>query len=452
MDEDKEHNYFGLSFHSGSDAKRILEKNPWLFNGGVLVLEEWPSSGQWRDARLDKVSIWVKMRGFPLKALTVNNVKRLGSMAGGEVFAGRYIPVDGGRRWVQFKFDKLPLLCFKCGYWGHDQIGCRKELAVEVSITGSHVPKYGAWLRHDDPIPNCFVAYDQKKDVVEGVSRGKEVIGHSSVNKSKGKVDIVNGMGPIKIEDEGDGRKRKCGRKVIDAAKIDYILEGETMVEEADAESFVSGTGMEVHGMGQQNKERRKCVSIKNKARAKAKVGGVHSDDIKLQVLSSSPGHILATVAGSGFSPWYFIGFYGNPEANQRSLSEKVGGRDRLTGAMDGFKEVIDDCRFIDFKEWLNQFEGADISLLDWWESDHRALVVDMSVRVDGAKCGKSKRKSRFHFEEAWYQEEECAEIVDRMWKDRSGRGWPSSFRCKVNKCGKALHGWNKKKKLRLNY
>ncbi|KAM6543497.1 hypothetical protein CsatB_007944 [Cannabis sativa] len=110
---------------------------------------------------------------------------------------------------------------------------------------------------------------------------------------------------------------------------------------------------------------------------------------------------------------------------------------------MDGFKEVLDDCRFIDFistkheltwcnehsnspimerldrglctEEWLDQFEGVDITLLDWWESDHRALVVDIPVRVDGVKCGKSKRKSHFHFEEAWCHEEECAEIVDRV-------------------------------------
>ncbi|KAF4393897.1 hypothetical protein F8388_018388 [Cannabis sativa] len=162
MEEDKENNYFGLSYQSRGDAKKVLEKQPWLFNGGFLVLEEWPNSGQWRDARLDKVSLWVKMRGFPLKALTVNNVKRLGNMAGevqdiiwnnpqqiflngyvririgfpimGEVFVGRFIPVDGGKRWVQIKFDKLHLLCFNCCVWGHDQATCTKVLALELNV------------------------------------------------------------------------------------------------------------------------------------------------------------------------------------------------------------------------------------------------------------------------------------------------------------------------------
>ncbi|KAF4397904.1 hypothetical protein G4B88_019625, partial [Cannabis sativa] len=723
MDENNEYNYFGISFNSRSDAKRIFEKQPWLFNGGVLVLEEWPESGQWRDARLDKVSLWVKMRGFPLKALTVNNVKRLGSMAGdvediiwnnpqqiflngyvrvkigfpirNAIFVGRYIPVDGGKRWVQFKFEKLPLLCFKCGYWGHDQVGCDKTMVMEVNLTGGQVPKYGIWLREEDPITNCFVAHGQtlarqrqdgleeladrpmaeenrrqelskmaegeasqvagstserflrrqqlQEDVGLGVSRGKELLGQDVMNKSKNTIDFAKGMGFVHngpesttsthnsnvtqdglncvglkdcgpsnqqkvisennaqkqcnetvtqdkgirsrgidqdedisaADNEGEGRKRKCGRNTIAFTQTEGCVEGKVLVADAMAESFAPGTGVGICGENQQRKGSRKRVSIKNKARGKAKMGEVHSEmqitelpaatvegmvefsasltepiegdgiyandyevaervcsvlnygnmwtvdrvgmsgglllmwrtDITLQVLSSSPGHILATVAGAGFSPWYFTGFYGNPDASQRrfswqllrdlrkevwgpwlcigdfneivSLSEKIGGRDRLPGVMDGFREVIDDCRLIDFssskheltwcnehsnsrimerldrglctEEWLTQFEGADISLLDWWESDHRALVVDMPVRMDGAKCGKSKRKTRFHFEEAWCQEEECAEIVDRVWQDSSGRGRPAAIRCKINKCGKAFHGWNKKKKRGLN-
>uniref|UniRef100_A0A803NHF7 DUF4283 domain-containing protein n=1 Tax=Cannabis sativa TaxID=3483 RepID=A0A803NHF7_CANSA len=50
IDEEKEHKCFGVSFASRVDAKKILEKQHWLFNGGMLVLEEWPTSGQWRDA------------------------------------------------------------------------------------------------------------------------------------------------------------------------------------------------------------------------------------------------------------------------------------------------------------------------------------------------------------------------------------------------------------------
>ncbi|KAF4388079.1 hypothetical protein F8388_014762 [Cannabis sativa] len=569
MDDDTDHSYFGVSFHSRSDAKRILEKQPWLFNGGVLILEEWPQSGYWRDARLDKVSVWIKMRGFPLKALTVNNVKRLGSMAGDvediiwnnpqqiflngyvrvkigfpvmdEIFVGRYIPVDGGKKWVQFKFDKLPLLCFKCGHLGHDQVGCDQSMAMEISATGSQVPKYRVWLRDEDPVPNCFVANDQamarqrgdrsteldetsvvegarrkdlgrgevlEEEVVTGVSRGAELFDHFHVNKSKGKMDLVTelglgnrgdnttksphgitraqvefsngglkdvgpsnlkkvmtednakkhnqenvekergvrtrefakGGGQSEVDDEGEGRKRKCGRNTVGSDNIDCDMEGGTAVEGVESGSFKPGCGVETRGMGQQNNGRRKRVSIKSKARGKAKVGGVHAD-AQFSELKEAPadGAILFTTGTAApmegdivvDSEYEHELTWCNEHSNSRIM------------------ERLD--RGLCTEEWLSQFDGADISLLDWWESNHRALVVDMPVRVDGAKCGKTKRKTRFHFEEAWCQEEECVEIVDRVWKDSSGRGRPALFRCKVNKCGKAFHGWNKKKKLGLN-
>ncbi|KAF4404808.1 hypothetical protein G4B88_006194 [Cannabis sativa] len=601
MEEDKGSSYFGLSFHSRGDAKKVLEKQPWLFNGGFLVLEEWPNSGQWRDARLDRVSLWVKMRGFPLKALTLNNVKRLGSLAGvvqdivwnnpqqiflngyvrvrigfsimGEVFVGRFIPVDGGKRLVQLKFDKMPLLCFNCGVWGHDQAICTKPLALELNEHGDQVPKFGTWLKDEDPIPNCFVAHDQRRaklheersmagsditdeavsrrptvarvierdmakgvestmeqlenDVGDGKDRGKAVMEDANNQKLKGKVSMDSDVGhyqkemgfaqsPLMFEDgqssfgleklgttsnlnhsrgetlragfdtqlpqlsagnekgvryregkdcrvefdtqeEREGRKRRCGQNGVTMDGGEASVEGETLVDMVEAGRFNMGYGKAVSGDGNHGKEARKRVSIKNKARSKAKQGGSNVDcslsekqkletgadglpkvnalagneeiraervcsvlqyenlwtvdriglsgglllmwkaDIQVQVLSSSPGHILATVAGCGFPPSSFTGFYGNPDA------------------------------------------------------DHRALVVDIPVRLDGDKCGKSKRKSRFHFEEAWCQEEECTEIVDRLWSKENGSGRVGSFRCRINKCGKALQNWNRKKKSKLN-
>ncbi|KAF4404312.1 hypothetical protein G4B88_014768 [Cannabis sativa] len=604
MEEDKGSSYFGLSFHNRGDAKKVLEKQPWLFNGGFLVLEEWPNSGQWRDARLDRVPLWVKMRGFPLKALTLNNVKRLGNLAGvvqdvvwnnpqqiflngyvrvrigfpimGEVFVGRFIPVDGGKRWVQLKFDKMPLICFNCGVWGHDQAICTKPLALELNEHGDQVPKFGTWLKDEDPIPNCFVAHDQRRaklhaersmaggdvtdeavsrrpavarvierdmakgvestmeqlenDVGDGNDRGMEVMEDAHNQKLKGKVSMDSDVGPYQKEmgfvqsplmfeagqssfgleklgptsnlnhsrgealcagletqlpklsvgnekgvryregkdcrvefdtqEEREGRKRRCGRNGVTMDGGEAPIEGETMVDMVEAGRFNMGYGKAVPGDGNHGKEGRKRVSIKNKARNKAKQGGPNVDcslsekqtlgtstdgmpevdalvgneeisgservcsvlqyenlwtvdriglsgglllmwkaDIQVQVLSSSPGHILATVAGCGFPPWSFTGFYGNPDAGL--------------------------CT----EEWLDKFEGADISLLDWWESDHRALVVDIPVRLAGDKCGKAKRKSRFHFEEAWCQEEECTEIVDRLWSEENVSGRVGSFR-----------------------
>ncbi|KAF4376306.1 hypothetical protein F8388_026106 [Cannabis sativa] len=74
--------FFQVKFSNQHDSKLALEKQPWLVNGGLLLLEGWPSSGLWKDTRLDKVSCWVRLRGFLLKAFTKNNVMRIGEMAG----------------------------------------------------------------------------------------------------------------------------------------------------------------------------------------------------------------------------------------------------------------------------------------------------------------------------------------------------------------------------------
>ncbi|KAF4386209.1 hypothetical protein F8388_016461 [Cannabis sativa] len=576
LDENKEAQYFGLSFNSRAEAKRTLEKQPWLFNGGMLVLEEWPTSGQWRDARLDTISCWVRMKGLPLKAITLNNIQRLGNLAGKvedivwnnpqqiflngyvrvkigfpiqrEVFVGRYIPVDGEKRWVQFKFDKLPLICFKCGFWGHDQLNCTKEVVMEMNLQGTPVQKYGQWLKEEDPIPNCFLAYDQlvarqgggkvignggsglveeirrseidtpvvrgsrqvggsgkepfarstqgEEKADAGVDRGNDVHGVVEVNKLKGKIDNISAMdqsgvflkqttspkidkinvgptvnGPTHFkpqlregsslfdqtqqhgssrghkekgirswekdtgahdfedEDGREGRKRKCGRSGGISSRGEGGEVGESScengfdvaVEMGSAEDVEKGKTMGGKGLGTKGGEYRKRISLKNKARAKAKMGGIQSGGVFDSAREQGTSEMVMFTAGE--------------------VSATVRDRDVSNSAEVGL------CT----EEWLRQFEGADVQLLDWWESDHRALVIDIPVRVDGDKCGKTKRKNRFHFEEAWCQEEECTEIIDNMWKERQGRGRPVSFRCKINKCGKALQDWNKKKKARLN-
>ncbi|KAF4355150.1 hypothetical protein F8388_026075 [Cannabis sativa] len=222
-------------------------------------------------------------------------------------------------------------------------------------------------------------------------------------------------------------------------------------------------------------------------------------EGIQIRVDSSSVGHILARVVGNNFLPWSLTCFYGNSDASQRrfswellrnikreihgpwlcvgdfneivSLAEKNGGRVRSAGAMEEFREVIDDCRLIYFssnksdltwcnghesntvmerldrglcnEEWLLSFDGADIQVLDWWESDHKPLVVDMPLVNDENKEAKNTKKGRFHFEEAWCEEDQCKEIVEKNWREWDVVISGGDYKRKTGEVGRALDSCN---------
>ncbi|KAF4396215.1 hypothetical protein G4B88_020852 [Cannabis sativa] len=658
-DDDSEGKLVRITFKNVENAKFVLGKQPWLFNGGLLLLEKWPVSGHWGDANLDKVYCWVKVKGLPIKLFTKKNAIRLGEMAGEvaelrwgdesrmflqgyvrmkigfpinkSIFVGRFIPNSGKQHWIQFKFEHLPLLCFQCGAWGHEQKDCEAEIVKEKDVQGRLIPKYGSWLRDDDPCPNGFVAAartdqgvmesggagTEKYGGVDGptgtgigvgtVEHGRLAVPHETegrgiqnvameVNKSmevqmsnksgghllhvpqKGKNDLEVGLGldnrtgpgleaqsvnvgcvltmgsPFGDQStngkthrvskdydvaEHDKKKRKNGGpdNTVEAEALNRILSKGKQVQQDEleiggVENFSIG-GSEVVPQGNIGRTtQRKKVSIKSKARAKGgsrtgrdgvpvqaltgesnssgngqSVEGCDKHEIKLRVDSNSVGHILATVAGNNFLPWSLTCFYGNPDASQRhfswdllrkikgevhgawlcvgdfneivSLAEKVGGRVRSAGAMEEFREAIDDCHLMDFsssktdltwcnrhetnmvmerldrglcnEEWLMNFEGADVTVLQWWASDHKALIVDIPLASEDSGERKKAKSSRFHFEEAWCEEDQCKEIVEKQWSEWDIVVSGGDFKRKTGQVGKALDSWNRKKKKALN-
>ncbi|KAL5564162.1 hypothetical protein UlMin_027326 [Ulmus minor] len=178
--------YIALSFKDKELFYWVIEKRPWTLNGGVLLVDYWPVSGDWEKASLNYYSCWGKAYGIPLKLLTENNVRRIVSSAGETldvhldsakttfwrnfirfkvginvdkaICPGRFVPGDVNAKWVQFKYDKLPFMCFKCGLIGHEKASCEQPLLTVADAVGVEVPALGPWLRVEHTTKDCFEA------------------------------------------------------------------------------------------------------------------------------------------------------------------------------------------------------------------------------------------------------------------------------------------------------
>ncbi|KAL5854197.1 hypothetical protein ACOSQ4_003999 [Xanthoceras sorbifolium] len=211
-------------------------------------------------------------------------------------------------------------------------------------------------------------------------------------------------------------------------------------------------------------------------------------------VLGSSLGEVKEVdvdANGNCWGSWRFTGFYGDPNATNRSHSwslirrlaglsnlpwliggdfneilrweEKSGGLFRSHKAISLFRGAVDDCNLVDVgfrghnftwsnrqKEgkliqerldrflccmrWRATFPNAANRHLDWGGSDHKPILMD-NIRVATARDLKANNwSSRFHFEEAWIGEPDCSEVVENAWNDSPSNngvaGLSRSVRC----------------------
>ncbi|KAF4347560.1 hypothetical protein G4B88_009755 [Cannabis sativa] len=143
-----------IFFDNEVDKKEILKKRPWLVNGVLVNIREWPDDGSWEKVDMNKVRYWVEAHGLPTPYLT----------------------------------------------WENTDVIARKEFAYPP--VGRAVPLYGAWNKVGVPIRNCFDPAIPRLKVDETFRRAEDCA--PVEDRDKGKSVIM--------EDESDGTKllRQC--------------------------------------------------------------------------------------------------------------------------------------------------------------------------------------------------------------------------------------------------
>ncbi|KAM6577471.1 hypothetical protein CsatB_029308 [Cannabis sativa] len=238
---------------------------------------------------------------------------------------------------------------------------------------------------------------------------------------------------------------------------------------------------------------------------AKGKSGGLAllwSNDYSVQIKSFTASHIDALVENDLGFTWRFTGFYGSPDPGGRmecwkllkrlkpmfqgpwvcggdfneivDKKEKKGGGPKPVYLMRNFRNTISDChlrelvaegggftwcngraanlvyekldRILCNSDWKDKFKMNKVSLLNWWNSDHRPLLLQAHQVGNGQSFNK-RWGSRFHFEQAWADNEDCKRIITETWEDKQHGDSIYVLSRLLHTCGSKLKAWNAKQK-----
>ncbi|XP_075645354.1 uncharacterized protein LOC142616372 [Castanea sativa] len=150
-------------FDNQEDVDRILANEPWSFDKSLVVLQRYDRNSPIDELSFDKTDFWVQVHNIPIKYKaksvakdifeSIGKVHRLdeNSEGGGGSFMRIRVTLDvyqplcrgcvikleeGGKVWVNFKFDHLPNICYWCGYFDHIDKDC--DLWIQSKGTLQH--------------------------------------------------------------------------------------------------------------------------------------------------------------------------------------------------------------------------------------------------------------------------------------------------------------------------
>ncbi|KAF4364770.1 hypothetical protein F8388_018446 [Cannabis sativa] len=166
-----------FTFARREDAMNVLARRPWFVCGALMILMPWPAWLTPSEVRFDKTPMWVNVESIPPFYWNLSNLQEIAAKASPvheppqgiedavglstlrfkatidihkPIFCGFFLRRQKLKDlWIQYKYEKLPKLCFKCGILSHEQSSCIKAPTVVKDNLGNYYPLYGLWLRND---------------------------------------------------------------------------------------------------------------------------------------------------------------------------------------------------------------------------------------------------------------------------------------------------------------
>ncbi|XP_031112051.1 uncharacterized protein LOC116016023 [Ipomoea triloba] len=163
---------FLVRFYNEAECTRILTEGPWTFEQCLLIMQRLQPGVEPEDMVLQHAEFWIQIHSLPVGFRSEVIVAAIGSFLGNLVqtdernFDGSMcifyrvrVAIDvakplkkqmklkkdnGSWAFIDFRYERLPTFCFRCGLIGHGDRFCPK-------IAQGYDPKakkpYGAWMR-----------------------------------------------------------------------------------------------------------------------------------------------------------------------------------------------------------------------------------------------------------------------------------------------------------------
>jgi hypothetical protein len=152
-----------------ADRDKILQGNPWIFRNSCLIVKPWDRNTDIQKIDFENVPIWVQLWGLPPHCKTKKMGESIGALMG-KVEASEFYEYPGkkviikikvavnihkpilsgihvgnptdGTCWVDYRYEKLPQVCFNCGLIGHMDKLCRNQ-----ALNLDTLAPIGPWIR-----------------------------------------------------------------------------------------------------------------------------------------------------------------------------------------------------------------------------------------------------------------------------------------------------------------